>query len=56
MEFDFDCTQILEVDQNGITVLDGLRSLKRGPQHYSAGAKTHPYQEMLNEIVDKIGD
>ena len=55
MEFDFDFSQILEADENGIAILEGVRSLKRGPQPYSAGAKTHPFQKMLNEIVDCLG-
>ena len=56
MEFDFDCAQVLSANENGVAVIDGARSAKRGPQHYSAGAKTHPYQKLLNEIVDNIGN
>lgn len=56
MEFDFDCSQVLAAKENGIAVIDGQRSLKKGPQHYAAGVKVHPYQKLLNEVVDKLGD
>lgn len=56
MEFDFDCSEVLGANEHGIAVIDGVKSVKKGPQHYSSGLKTHPYQKLLNEVVDQIGD
>lgn len=56
MEFEFDCGEILEANSEGIAVIDGSRSSKKGPQHYSAGAQVHPYQKLLNQIVDSLGE
>lgn len=56
MDFDIDVSDILQVDENGIGIIDGTRSVLRGPQHYASGSKTHPHQKLLNEIVDSLGD
>ena len=56
MEFGFNLTEILNAKENGIAILDGVRSLRKGPQHYASGAKTNPYQELLNEVVDTVGE
>lgn len=56
MEFEFDCGEILGANSDGIAVIKGTSSSKKGPQHYSAGAQVHPYQKLLNEMVDSLGE
>ena len=56
MEFGFNLTDVLNANKDGIAILDGTKSLRKGPQHYSAGSKTLPSQKLLNEVVDTAGE
>ena len=55
MLFEFDVNPILQSDERGMAMLDGSQSLRRGPQHYSAGMVKHPTQEKMNAIIDELG-
>ncbi|CAI2364828.1 unnamed protein product [Moneuplotes crassus] len=56
MDFDFNLTDVLNANPDGIVILDGTRSLRKGPQHYSAGMKVDPHQKLVNEVVDLAGE
>ena len=55
MLFEFDVHSVLQTDERGMARLDGTQSMRRGPQHYSAGMVTHPMQEKVNQIIDELG-